>query len=49
MKKYREALVEAAREANCTTVEVEAAVARDFGKWIKQERLPRLNPPTEGE
>ena len=47
LQKYKEALAEAAKHAGVTTVEVEAAVARDFGIWAKQEKLPKL-PPTAG-
>ena len=40
---YRTALAEAAREAGASEALIEAAVARDFGDWVRQERLPK--PP----
>ncbi len=45
MARYREALAIAAREANLSESLLEAAVARDFGAWIKQEKLPKLPAP----
>ena len=40
---YREALANAARESKISEYLLEAVVARDFGEWVKQERLPK--PP----
>ncbi len=48
LKKYKEALAEAAKASGLTTIQVEAAVARDFGVWVKQEKLPKLPPPASG-
>ena len=48
LKKYKEALAEAAKAAGASTIEIEAAVARDFGVWVKQEKLPKLQPPLPG-
>jgi hypothetical protein len=38
---YRAAPVKAVRECGRTGPEVEAAVAGDFWKWVKDERLPK--------
>lgn len=43
LRVYRIALTEAAREAGLSEALIEAAVARDFGDWVRQERLPK--PP----
>ncbi len=43
LRRYRAALQEAARKAGITEYLLEAAVARDFGEWVKQEKLPK--PP----
>lgn len=43
LRRYKEALAEACRLSGYTGPELEAAVARDFGEWAKQERLPK--PP----
>jgi len=45
--RYREALAEAARESGISESLIEAAVARDFGVWMRQEKLPRLSAPPE--
>ncbi|MDQ3622750.1 MAG: hypothetical protein M3463_09705 [Verrucomicrobiota bacterium] len=42
LRRYQEALEEAVRQSNLPGPQIEAAVARDFGAWIKQERLPKL-------
>ncbi len=46
LRAYRAALAEAARVAGVSEPLVEAAVAPDFGVWVKQERLPK--PPRKG-
>lgn len=43
LRRYKIALEEACRQSGCTGPELEAAIARDFGEWVKQERLPK--PP----
>ena len=43
LRRYREALAEAARLANCSEALLQAAVAADYGAWVKQERLPRID------
>ncbi len=43
LRRYKGALAEASRRSGFTSPELEAAVARDFGDWVKQERLPK--PP----
>jgi hypothetical protein len=42
LKAYKEALARASRESQIPEALLEAAVARDFGTWMKQEKLPRL-------
>jgi hypothetical protein len=42
--RYKAALIEASRISGFTGPELEAAVARDFGAWVKQERLPKPPP-----
>jgi hypothetical protein len=42
-QRYREALAAAMKESGISADVLEAAVARDFWEWVKQERLPR--PP----
>ena len=44
-RRYKEALASAAKEAGISEALVEAAVARDFGVWIRQEKLPKLPAP----
>ena len=43
LKLYKEALALAARESGLSETLLEAAVARDFWVWMKQEKLPRLS------
>ena len=43
LRRYKAALEEASRRSGFTGPELEAALARDFGDWVKQERLPK--PP----
>jgi hypothetical protein len=45
LKAYRAALENASRESGISKAELEAAVARDFAEWVKQERLPK--PPRQ--
>ena len=47
LRRYKAALDEASRRSGFTGPELEAAVARDFGEWVKQERLPKP-PPAKG-
>ena len=43
LRRYKEALAHASEESGVSESLLEAAVARDFGDWIREERLPR--PP----
>jgi len=43
LRRYREALEEAARRAGCSEALLQAAVAADYAVWVKQERLPRID------
>lgn len=43
LRRYQAALEEASRQSGVVSHVLEAAVARDFGEWVKQERLPK--PP----
>jgi hypothetical protein len=43
MRKYDEALAEAARIANCSETALKLALAGDYKLWLKQERLPRID------
>src|SRR5438045_6150857 len=40
LQHYREALAAAAKEAGVSATLLEAAVAKDFWHWVKEERLP---------
>lgn len=42
LRRYKAALAEACRISGYAAPELEAAIARDFGEWVKQERLPKL-------
>jgi hypothetical protein len=42
LRRYRAALREAAQLAGCSEPALQAAVAKDYGLWIKEEHLPRL-------
>jgi hypothetical protein len=43
LRRYQAAVEEAARRSGFAGPQLEAALARDFGDWVKQERLPK--PP----
>ena len=43
LRRYREALAEAAKLADCSEALLQAAVAADYPVWVKQERLPRMD------
>lgn len=43
LQKYKEALEEACRLSGFSAPLLEAAIAADFGQWLKQEKLPK--PP----
>jgi hypothetical protein len=45
LRLYREVLAEAASQSNISEHMLEAAVARDFGEWVKQEKLPKPPKP----
>ncbi|MBI3881008.1 MAG: hypothetical protein HY301_13230 [Verrucomicrobia bacterium] len=45
---YRTALEEAQKKSGLSSSLLEAAVARDFFEWMKQERLPKP-PQKEGK
>ena len=42
LDRYRDALDAAAKAAGASAALLEAAVARDFGDWMRQEKLPPL-------
>ena len=42
LARYRQARDEAALQSKLRAELVEAAVARDYWEWVKQERLPRI-------
>lgn len=44
LRRYREALEEACRLSELSGPLLEAAIASDFGDWIREERLPK--PPS---
>ena len=46
LARYRQALAMAAKDAGISPEVLEAAVARDFWEWVKQERLPRPPKPS---
>jgi hypothetical protein len=41
-ERYKAALAAAVAASNLTGPQLEAAVARDFWDWVRQERLPKL-------
>jgi hypothetical protein len=43
LRRYKVALAEAAQLAGCSEPMLQAAVAPDYGVWVKQERLPRID------
>jgi len=45
LRRYKAALGEAGVISGYPLPELEAAIARDFGEWVKQERLPKPPPP----
>lgn len=46
-RRYREILAAASRQSGIRETLLEAAVARDFSDWVRQERLPK--PPRKSE
>jgi hypothetical protein len=46
LRLYQAALEEAVRLSGVSAQLLEAAVARDFGEWVKQERLPKPPKPS---
>jgi hypothetical protein len=44
LERYRSILQEAADLYQTTGAQIEAAVASDFGDWVRQERLPKMPP-----
>ena len=42
LARYRQARDEAALQSKLRAELIEAAVARDYWEWVKQERLPRI-------
>jgi len=42
LAEYQKLLAEVAREYGLTSIEVEAAVRKAFGVWVRQKRLPKL-------
>ncbi len=49
LREYQATLREAANKAGCSEAMLETAVAPDYGIWVRQERLPRLDRPTGRE
>src|SRR5262245_31172199 len=47
LRPYRTALNDASRLSGYSEPELEAARARDFGEWMKQERLPKPPGPSK--
>ncbi len=47
LRRYRAALAEASRIRDVPAHDLEAAVAPDFGKWMRDERLPKPPPLTQ--
>ena len=43
LRRYKEALPEAARLAGWAERTLQAAVAPDYSEWVKQEKLPRID------
>ncbi len=41
-EEYDRLLDEACREYRCSKAEMLRAIASDYGKWVKDERLPRI-------
>jgi len=44
LRRYKAALEAACRASGFSGPELEAAIARDFGDWVKQEKLPKPPP-----
>jgi hypothetical protein len=44
-ERYRECLLAAAKTAGVESALLEAAIAKDFGDWMRQEKLPKLPTP----
>ena len=40
LRRYKAALLEASRLANCSEGNLQRAVDQDYDVWVKQERLP---------
>ena len=45
LDRYRQALENASKESGFPGAQIEAAVVQDFGKWVRDEKLPKLPPP----
>ncbi len=43
LKRYRAALAEAARLAECSEGILEKAIQTDYAAWVKEQRLPRID------
>jgi len=43
LRRYKEALAEAANLAGCSETMLQAAVSSDYSAWVKQEGLPRID------
>jgi hypothetical protein len=43
LKRYREALTEAARITECSESLLERAIQSDYAAWNKEQRLPRID------
>jgi hypothetical protein len=47
-EQYDELVAEACHEYRCSKAELLRAIASDFGKWVKDERLPRIQKDLGG-
>ncbi len=47
-EEYDQLVAEACREYRCSKAELLRSIASDFGKWIKDERLPRIQKDLGG-
>ena len=45
---YDSLVTEACREYRCSKAELLRSIASDFGKWVRDERLPRIQKDLSG-
>jgi len=43
LRRYNDTLATAARIAGCSEAMLQAAVAADYGVWVRQQKLPRID------